>query len=42
MQAVFAQVDDGLQVAAGTPPVEVPGDILVLEQVLDDGPIAIQ
>jgi pilus assembly protein Flp/PilA len=46
VQAVFAQVDDGLQIASGTPPVEVPGDIVVLEPVLqpvlDGDPIAIQ
>ena len=46
VQEVFAQVDDGLQIASGTPPAQVPGDVVVLEPVLqpvlDGGPIAIQ
>ena len=46
VQEVFAQVDDGLQVANGTPPAEVPVDIVVLEPVfepvLDGNDIAIQ
>ena len=42
VQTVFAQVDDSLQVATGTPPAEVPDDVVVLEPILDDGPIAIQ
>ena len=42
VQAVFAQVDDSMQVAAGTPPAEVPVDIVAIEQVLDGDNIAIQ
>ena len=42
VQEVFAQVDDGLQIATGTPPAEVPVDIVVIEQVLDGNNIAIQ
>ena len=46
VQEVFAQVDDSLQTASGTPPAEVPGDIVDLEPVfqpvLDGDPIAIQ
>ncbi len=46
VQEVFAQVDDGLQIASGTPPVEVPGEIVslepILQPVLDGDPIAIQ
>jgi pilus assembly protein Flp/PilA len=44
VQEVFAQVDDGLQVATGTPPAEaeVPVDIVAIEQVLDGNNIAIQ
>ncbi len=46
VQEVFAQVDDGLQIASGTPPAQVPDDVVVLEPVLqpvlDGDPIAIQ
>ena len=42
VQEVFAQVDDSLQTASGTPPAEVPGDIVALERDLDGDPIAIQ
>ena len=42
VQEVFAQVDDGLQIATGTPPAEVPVDIVEIEQVLDGNNIAIQ
>ncbi len=46
VQEVFAQVDDGLQIASGTPPAQVPGDVAALEPVfqpvLDGDPIAIQ
>ncbi len=42
VQEVFAQVDDSLQTASGTPPAEVPGEIVALERVLDGDPIAIQ
>ncbi len=46
VQAVFAQVDDGLPIAHGTPPAEVPGAVVVLapapQPVHDGDPIAIQ
>ena len=46
LEAVFAEVNDGLEIASGTPPAEVPGDIVDLEPafqpVLDGDPIAIQ
>ncbi len=46
LEAVIAEVIDGLEIASGTPPAEVPGDIVVLEPdfqpVLDGDPIAIQ
>lgn len=44
VQEVFVLVDDSLQVAAGTPPVEaeVPVDVVEIEQVLDGNGIAIQ
>jgi pilus assembly protein Flp/PilA len=38
----YAQVNDQMAVAAGTPPAEVPGDALALEPVLDRVGIAIQ
>lgn len=46
VQAVFAEVNDGMEIASGTPPAGAPGDVVVLEPVLqpvlDGDPIAIQ
>ncbi len=35
----FDQVNDGLTVAAGTPPAETPGDVVVLEPVVQFQPV---
>ncbi len=35
----FDQVNDGLAVAAGTPPVETPGDPVVLEPIVQFQPV---
>ena len=38
----YAQVNDDMAVAAGLPSAETPGDVLVLEPILDGVAIAIQ
>ena len=38
----YAQVNDDMAVAAGMPSAETPGDVLVLEPILDGVAIAIQ